>query len=136
MDCVIGACLARRISNQNRFLCIEQYPIDSSEIHVPRANLNRRQAFAATEGPIPDAGDAIRYRNTRQVAAVTEGNSPDAGNAISNRDIAQATAATEGPIPDAGDANTNGDIAQATAATEGISINGGNRFTFDVFWNY
>ena len=45
-DVVIGTCLACRINMQERHLRIEQNPIDLRVIHIPRVNLNRRQAGA------------------------------------------------------------------------------------------
>ena len=62
---VICTCLASRISIQRSLLFIEQNSIDTRVIHVPRANLNLHQGAATTEGPIPDAGKAIRYRDAR-----------------------------------------------------------------------
>ena len=44
------------------------------------------QLPAAAEGVIPDAGNAIRNRDTRQTRAVTKGPNSDAGDAIWNRD--------------------------------------------------
>ena len=81
-DVVIVPCLASRISMQHRLLCIEQNPIDLRVIHVPRANLNCRQAAAAIEGPCPDAGNAVTNRDARQVAAFIEGQTPDAGDSL------------------------------------------------------
>ena len=63
---VIVTCLASRISMQHRLFFIEQNSIDTRIIQVPRANLNHRQAGAAIEGGIPDAGDTIRNRDARQ----------------------------------------------------------------------
>jgi hypothetical protein len=52
-------------SKQHRLLCIEQNPIDIRVIHVPRANLNRRQAAAGREGCKPDAADKIASNGFR-----------------------------------------------------------------------
>ncbi len=85
-DRVIGTCLACRISKQHRLLCIEQNPIDLRVIHVPRANLNRRQGAAPSEGTFPDAGDVVTNRDARQAGAIKEGATPDAGDAAGGRD--------------------------------------------------
>ena len=97
-----------------------------------------RQAGAAVEGTLPDAGDAITNRDARQAGAAKKASPPmlvtlsgivmlvrlvqlskaphpDAGDAITNRDARQAGAAVEGLIPDAGDAITNRDARQAGA---------------------
>ena len=50
---------------QERHFRIEQNPINNRVIHVPRANLNCRQAGALTEGSPPDASDTIRDRDAR-----------------------------------------------------------------------
>ena len=55
------------------------------------------------EGPIADAGNAVRNRDARQAPARPEGDSPDAGDAIRNRDARQATAVPKGFLPNAGD---------------------------------
>ena len=64
------------------------------------------QVGALKEGPIPDAGNAIRNRDARQAFAATEGRTPDAGELTvrPESDAGQARAAREGRTPDAGDA--------------------------------
>ena len=55
------------------------------------------------EGPLLDAGDAIRDRDARQAAAVFEGTTCNAGNTVRDRDARQAVAVREGVFPDTGD---------------------------------
>ena len=51
---------------------------------------HRGEAAALKEGPIPDAGNAIRNRDAHKAPAILEGIPPNAGNAIRNRDARQA----------------------------------------------
>ena len=67
---------------QERHFRIEQNPIDLRVIHVPRGNLNRRQAAAVTECLPSDTCDAIRDRDARESGAITEGPYTDAGDRI------------------------------------------------------
>ena len=90
-DDVIGTCLGWRIGMQEPILRFDeilsdgfyQNPIDSSEIHVPRANLNRCQGAATSEGKLPDASDAVANRDAREAAAPSEGKIPDGGDRLS-----------------------------------------------------
>ena len=91
-DNVIGTCLSCRINTQRSLLFIEQNSIYARVVHVPRANLNRRQAAAATEGAHSDTGDTIRNRDARQVNAAREGPISDTGDAVGDRDARQAGA--------------------------------------------
>ena len=116
---------------QHRLLFIEQNPIDSREIYVSSANLNSRQATAATEGLIPDAPNAIRNRDARQAFAAPEGPNPDASDAIRNRDARKAGAVIEGIIGDARDAIRYSDARQAGAVFEGVTPDAGDRVAFN-----
>ena len=69
---------------------------------------------------MPDAGDAITYRDARKAFAVVEGDLPDAGDAVRNRDALQAGAVVEGRIPDTVDAIRDDVIGTCLAC--GISM--------------
>ena len=88
---------------QVRLFFIEQNPIDIRVSHVPRANLNHRQAGAAKEGKSPVAGDTITNRDARQASAVFEGIYPDADDAIRDCDAREVGGGLEGGIPHTGD---------------------------------
>ena len=116
---------------QRSLFFIKQNSIKARIIHVSRANLNRRQAAAVTEGPSPDTGNAIRNGDARQAGAALEGQNSDPGDAIRNRDARQAGAASEEirpirPIrPDAGDRITINGVRNHQF-TSGFSIAIGN----------
>ena len=77
---------------QERHFCIEQNPIDARVIYVPRVNLNGREAAAAIEGRITDAGETAGQGNVFQAGASIEGPIPDTGDAVGDRDARQAAA--------------------------------------------
>ena len=74
--------------------------------------MSLQSGWCSKRSPPPDAGDAVRYRDTRQAAAVTEGIIPDAGDTIRNRDARKAAAKTEGFIPNAGNTVRDPDTLQ------------------------
>ena len=90
-DDVIGTCLGCRIGMQDPHLRFDeiisegfhQNPIDPRVSHVSRANLNRCQAGAITEGEIPDGSDVVANRDAREAAATKEGIIPDGGDRLS-----------------------------------------------------
>ena len=111
---------------QRSLFFIKQNSIKARIIHVSRANLNRRQAAAVTEGPSPDTGDAVRNGDARQAGAALEGQKSDAGDAIRNRDARQASTEVEGHLPNTGNAGRNGDARQPGAETESSIPNAGD----------
>ena len=115
---------------KERHFRIEQNPIDTRVIHVPRANHDTGKATALTKGIHPDAGDAVRDRDARQVGAETEGTIPDAGDAVRDRDTRQVGAIIEGIRLDAGDTVRDRDARQAGAPLEGIIPDAGDWFAF------
>ena len=120
---------------QRSLFFIKQNSIKACIIDVSRANRNRRQASAAREGEISDAGDAIRDGDVRQVATAREGAFLDASNAIRNRDTRQAAAPPEGGLPDASDAIRNRYARQAGAAIKGSDSDAGDRIALNCVGN-
>ena len=93
------------------------------------------EAATAIEGIPPDAGDAVRNRDTRDVAAARESAKPDTGKPITNRDAFEAATGREGTFPDAVNDIRNYDTRQFGAVKEGVDTDVGNRFAFNSFRN-
>ena len=120
---------------QRSLFFIKQNSIKARIIHVSRANLNRRQAGAAREGVISDAGDAIRNCDDREAAAEEKGGAPNAGDVIRNRDARQAGAELEGACLNTGDAIRNRDAREALALVEGVFPDAGDRISLNCVGN-
>ena len=79
----------------------------ASEVYSPKVG-------TPIERQVPDAGDALAYRDTGQASAVKERLVPEVGDAVGNRDTGQV-ASGEGLDPDAGDAVGNREADEAAA---------------------
>ena len=78
-------------SNQLSAILVEQHWSCRTVIWIAGRNHNTRQAAAARECSIPDAGDAVGNGDARQASAVTECGPPDAGEAVGDGEITAST---------------------------------------------
>src|ERR1035437_1002717 len=95
---------ARRVLDEHGLALVKQDPIHTAIVRIERNHCDCRQSGAARERIVPDAGNAIPYRDVGEAGTKKERSFPEAVGAVANRDAGQAGTAREHIVSDVSNA--------------------------------